>query len=102
MKNKKKLKAKKTKTQEFKTKNSRIFSLKTQNTGKFWPLKCTKFFKGAYFCTFLSLIANIPPKVAPKLKSFLETQGKFPEKLNIPANPLPCDYWENVLTTSLV
>ena len=37
MKNKKELKAKKTKTQEFKTKKSRIFLIKSQNTVKFLP-----------------------------------------------------------------
>ena len=37
-----------------------------------------------------------------KLKNFLKTQGKFPKKLNIPANPLTCDCRKNVQTTSLV
>ena len=50
---------------------------------------------------FLAKVANIFPKVAPKLKIFLKTQGKFPEKLNFPANQLPCDNRKNVQLASL-
>ena len=72
-----KLKAKKTHTQELKTKKLKNFPHKNLKYCQIFTILMYKFSKRSKFLDIFNLSCQYFPKSCPKLKNFLKTQGKF-------------------------